>query len=159
MVLTLHREENVEAPERLKNIFTGLMESGRRIVFPAHPRTLKRINESGLTKAITESRIEIIKPMGYLEFTKLLASAQKILTDSGGVRREAYILKKPCIVLIEISWFPEISKAGWKVLTGPDSNRIAKLINDFEPQGEHIEIFGNGKAYCNIIDDLERRFG
>ena len=158
MVLTLHREENVEAPERLNNIFKGLIDSDQRIIFPAHPRTIKRLNQNGLMSSIAKSRIEIVKPMAYLEFTKLLAGAQKVLTDSGGVRREAYLLQKPCIVLIELSWFPEISAAGWKVLTGPDPVRISRLINEFEPDGEHVEIFGDGKAYLRIIDDLEERF-
>jgi UDP-N-acetylglucosamine 2-epimerase (non-hydrolysing) len=110
-------------------------------------------------KRLAKSKIELVKPMGYVEFVKLMAEADKVLTDSGGVRREAYLMKKPCIVLIELSWFPEISEAGWKVLTAPDSEKIAQLINQFEPKGQHQSIFGDGKAYMKIMDDLERRFG
>lgn len=159
MVLTLHRRENVVFPERLKAIMEGLIKSDQRIVFPAHPRTLKQIEANGLMSHIGKSKIEIVRSMDYLDFVKLLAHANKVLTDSGGVRREAYLMKKPCIVLIEISWFPEISKAGWKVLTGPDPDRIIRLIKDFEPTGKHRNIFGDGKAYLKIIDDLETRFG
>lgn len=159
MVLTLHREENVTQPKRLASIIDGLIKSGKRIIFPAHPRTLKQIEKNGLKSHLAGSKIEVIKPMGYLEFVKLTAGADKILTDSGGVRREAYLMKKPCIVLIELSWFPEISEAGWKVLTGPNPERIASLINEFEPTGEHRDIFGDGKAYIKIVDDLEKRFG
>ena len=158
MVLTLHRQENVMNPDRLEAIIKGLALSGKRIVFPAHPRTVNQLKANGLMSSITQSKIEIVKPMGYLDFIKLLAGSDKVMTDSGGVRREAYLMKKPCIVLIEISWFPEISEAGWKVLTGPDSTKIAKLINEFEPSGEHVEIFGDGKSYMNILDDLEARF-
>ena len=158
MVLTLHREENVVHPERLRSIIKGLIKSDRRIVFPAHPRTLKQIQSNGLMKSLAKSKIEVVNAMGYLEFVKLLAEADKVLTDSGGVRREAYLMKKPCIVLIELSWFPEISQAGWKMLTGPDPNRIAKLINEFEPTGDHCNIFGDGKGYLKILDDLEIRF-
>ena len=158
LVMTLHRQENVQDPERLGRIIDGLIKSGKRIVFPAHPRTRKQIESSGLLKRIAASRIEMIDPMGYLDFIKLLAGADKVVTDSGGVRREAYLLKKPCIVPIELSWFPEISQAGWKVLTGPDPDRIARLVDNFEPTGNHIDIFGDGKAYINIIDDLEKRF-
>jgi UDP-N-acetylglucosamine 2-epimerase len=89
---------------------------------------------------------------------KLTARANKVLTDSGGVRREAYLMHKPCIVLIELSWFPEIEERGWKVRTGPDSQRIAGLIRDFEPTGEHADIFGDGRAHVKILDDLEQRF-
>ncbi len=159
LVLTLHRQENVLNFGRLESIVDGLIQSGKRIIFPIHPRTLKQLESFGLTKKLAKSKIEIVKPLGYVEFIRLAAGSHKIITDSGGVRREAYILKKPCIVLIELSWFPEISKAGWKVLTHPNPNRIAYLINNFEATGRHPEIFGNGRAYLKIIDDLEKRFG
>jgi len=158
MVLTLHREENVENGNKLNAIFEGLIKSGKRIVFPAHPRTLKKLETNGLMKRIAHSKIEILKPLGYLDFIRVVAGADKVLTDSGGVRREAYLMRKPCVVLIELSWFPEISEAGWKVLTGPDPEKIARLINDFEPTGKYREIFGDGKAHIKIIDDLEKRF-
>jgi len=159
MVLTLHREENVLQSERLESIIDGLIKSEKRIIFPAHPRTLNQIQKNGLMERLAPSKIEIVKPMGYLEFIRLMAGADKVLTDSGGVRREAYLMKKPCIVLIELSWFPEISEAGWKVLTGPNPEKIAFLIKDFEPTGEYRNIFGDGKAYLKIIDDLVKRFG
>ncbi len=159
LVLTLHRQENVLYPERLASIIDGLIKSDRRIIFPAHPRTLDQIQKNGLMLRLAKSKIELMKPMGYLEFVKLLAAADKVLTDSGGVRREAYLMRKPCVVLIELSWFPEISEAGWKVLTGPDSDRIARLVNEFESTGEFQDIFGDGQAYVKIIDDLEERFG
>ena len=159
MVLTLHRQENVMQPERLKLIIDGLIRSEQRILFPTHPRTLKQIKRNGLMKGLAKSNIEVMPPKGYVDFIELLAGANKVLTDSGGVRREAYLLKKPCIVLIELSWFPEISAAGWKILTGPEPDRIARLIKDFEPTGEHVSLFGDGKAYEKIISDLEIRFG
>ncbi len=159
LVLTLHRQENVLNFKRLETILEGLIKSKKRIIFPAHPRTLKQIEYFGLMRKLARSKIEVLKPLGYVEFIRLAAGAEKILTDSGGVRREAYLLKKPCIVLIELSWFPEISQAGWKVLTTPNANRIAHLINNFEPESKHPEIFGNCKAYLKIIDDLEKRFG
>ena len=159
LVLTLHREENLMDPARLRAIIEGIARSGRRVVFPAHPRTLRNLQESGAIDIIAGSRIELCKPMGYVDFMRLTAGADKILTDSGGVRREAYLLHKPCIVLIEISWFPEISRNGWKVLTGPDPDRIARLITEFEPTGPHVELFGDGAAHQRIADELVRRYG
>src|SRR5260370_42696751 len=100
----------------------------------------------GVLDLLGNSKIEVCKPMGYVDFLRLTAGADKIVTDSGGVRREAYLLHKPCIVLIEISWFPEISQAGWKVLTGPHPDRIAALVRNFEPTGPYKELFGDGKA-------------
>lgn len=159
MVLTLHRQENVVAYERLEAIVDGLIRSQKRILFPAHPRTRKQLEKFGLIKKLAQSKVELMNPLGYVEFVKLVAGADKVLTDSGGVRREAYLLKKPCVVLIELSWFPEISQAGWKVLTGPDPERIAYLINTFEPTGPHRELFGDGRAHVKILEDLEQRFG
>ncbi len=158
LVLTLHREENVSDHDRLRGIFEGLMLSGRRIIFPAHPRTRRELGACGLTRRIARSAIEITAPLSYPDFIRLQAGADKILTDSGGVRREAYLLRKPCIVLIDLSWFPEIERAGWKVRTGPDPERIAALIRDFEPNGEYREIFGDGSAHVKIVAELRRRY-
>jgi UDP-GlcNAc3NAcA epimerase len=159
MVLTLHRQENIMARARLEAIVDGLIRSQKRILFPAHPRTRKQLEQFDLIKKLAQSKVEVMNPLGYVDFIKLAAGADKVLTDSGGVRREAYLLKKPCVVLIELSWFPEISQAGWKILTGPDSERIAFLINTFEPTGPHRELFGDGRAHVRILDDLEQRFG
>ncbi len=158
LVLTLHRQENLTDGARLRAIFEGIIKAGRRVVFPAHPRTLEAIKHVGLTNLIHDSQIELIKPMGYVEFVRLAAGADKILTDSGGVRREAYLLRKPCIVLLELSWFPEIAKTGWKVLVGPEPNRIAELIRNFEPNGPYQELFGDGKAHYKIVDVLMQKY-
>jgi UDP-GlcNAc3NAcA epimerase len=157
-VLTLHRQENLLDGARLRAIMEGLARVNRRIVFPAHPRTLDALKNFGVMEILERSQIEVCKPQGYVDFVRLAAGADKILTDSGGVRREAYLLRKPCIVLIELSWFPEISQAGWKVLTGPDSDRIADLVNSFEPTGPYQELFGDGAAHRRIVDGLVERY-
>lgn len=158
LVLTLHRQENLTDRARLGAIVAGLIKSQRRIVFSAHPRTLQSMRDFGILPMLRDSKIELCPPMGYVDFLRLMAAADKVLTDSGGVRREAYLLKKPCIVLIELSWFPEISQAGWKVLTGPDPDRIADLIHNFEPTGPYKELFGDGTAHVKIVDGLARRY-
>jgi len=157
-VLTLHRQENVTNPARLRAIIEGLVAAEQRIIFPAHPRTLQCLENFGLLEVLRNSQVELREPMGYVEFLRLTAGADKILTDSGGVRREAYLLRKPCIVLIEISWFPEISQAGWKVLTAPEPERIAHLIRTFEPSGPHRELFGDGAAHQKIAECLVKRY-
>jgi UDP-N-acetylglucosamine 2-epimerase len=157
-VLTLHRQENLRDERRLRAIVEGLVRADQRIIFPAHPRTLACLEKFGLISLFSGSKVELSKPMGYVDFLRLTAGADKILTDSGGVRREAYLLRKPCIVLIELSWFPEISRAGWKVLTGPDADRIADLIRNFEPIGPHQNLFGDGTAHQKIVDGLMSRY-
>ena len=157
-VLTLHRQENLTDEARLGAIVEGLIRAGQRVVFPVHPRTLKCLENFGLVDLLRDSQVELRKPLGYVDFVRLAAGADKILTDSGGVRREAYLLYKPCIVLIELSWFPEIAQTGWKVLTGPDPERIAELIRNFEPTGTHPNLFGDGTAHRKIVDGLVRRY-
>jgi UDP-N-acetylglucosamine 2-epimerase len=157
-VLTLHRQENVTDGARLRAIFEGLVQSERRIIFPAHPRALRCLQDFGVIEIVRNSLIELCQPMGYVDFIRLAAGANKVLTDSGGVRREAYLLHKPCIVLIELSWFPEISQAGWKVLTKPEPDRIAHLVRTFEPTGPYQELFGDGNAHQRIVDGLVRRY-
>jgi UDP-GlcNAc3NAcA epimerase len=157
-VMTLHRQENVMNDARLRAILEGVVKSGQQVIFPAHPRTLQRMKNAGVVELLRSSRVEICPPMGYVDFVRLAAGANKILTDSGGVRREAFLLRKPCIVLIELSWFPEISQAGWKVLTGPEPRRIAELIRTFEPIGWHKHLFGSGNARRRIVDVLIKRY-
>jgi len=157
-VLTLHRQENLANERRLHAIIEGLIRANQHIIFPAHPRTLKCLEQFGLIDMVRESQIELRTPMGYVDFLRLTAGADKVLTDSGGVRREAYLLRKPCIVLIELSWFPDIARTGWKVLTGPDPDRIAHLVQSFEPATPNQELFGDGTAHRNIVEGLVRRY-
>jgi len=100
-----------------------------------------------------------MKLLGCIKLVLLTTGSHKILTDYSGIKREAYLLKKPYILLIELSWFTEISKVEWKILTQSNPNLIAFLINNFEPNGEHPEIFCNGRVDLKIIEDLEERFG
>jgi UDP-GlcNAc3NAcA epimerase len=159
-VATIHREENVESEERLTNIISGLSKSNERIIFPVHPRTRQKLEKYGLIdKIVKNSRIEIREPQGYTEFVKILTGANKVITDSGGLRREGYILKKPVIVLIGITWFPEVLESGWKIIADADPDRIIDAVRNFEPPKNHPEIFGDGYAYKKIVDNIADRFG
>lgn len=159
MVATIHREENVESKDRLTRIILAFGRSGARIVFPAHPRTRKKLADYGLVGLIAAHRnVELCSPMGYTDFLKLLAGANKVITDSGGVRREAYVLHKPVIVLLDLVWFPEILQAGWKVIADDNEERIVDAILNFEPPCEHPAIFGDGQASHRIVDVLIERF-
>lgn len=159
-VVTIHREENVESEERLTRIISGLIRSNEKIIFPVHPRTRQKLEKYGLIDGVIKnSKIEIREPQSYREFVKILAGANKVITDSGGVRREGYILKKPVIVLIDITWFPEILEAGWKVVVDADSDRIIDAVRNFEPPEIHPEIFGDGYAYKRIVNSIVDRFG
>ncbi|NLN75544.1 MAG: UDP-N-acetylglucosamine 2-epimerase (non-hydrolyzing) [Armatimonadetes bacterium] len=156
---TLHRAENVDNKHNLSAILRGLAQSGQKVVFPVHPRTRKKLDEFGLTEEFENSgNIQFSEPRSYLDFVTLLAGANKVVTDSGGVRRESYILAKPTIVAIELVWFPCLVKSGWKVVAGPASDKIADAIVNFEPPDEHPELLGDGRAYVRIVDEIEKQY-
>lgn len=159
-VCTIHRAENVEDPDNLGQIVRGLIECGEKVRFPIHPRTRKRLESFGLLEKLESApNVETSEPRGYLDFVRMLAGADKVITDSGGVRREAYILGKPAIIAINITWFPCILRAGWKTIAGPSAENIVRALKEFEPPAERQEFFGDGKACEKIIDAIVSRFG
>ena len=91
-------------------------------------------------------KTKVIKPVGYLDMLILEENAKKILTDSGGMQKEAYIFKVPCVTLRENTEWAETIEEGWNVLVGADKERIIKMVNDFEPKGEQRDVFGSGDA-------------
>lgn len=155
-VCTIHRQENVESKNRLENILKALVLCGSDIVFRVHPRTLKKIQEYDLLKLLKNSNVKLLEPAGYTEFVELISQANKVITDSGGVRREAYILGKPIILLLDLIWFPEIHDAGWACVVDDDQEKIITSIQEFEPpRKEKPIIFGDGYAHKKIVDDIE----
>lgn len=157
---TLHRAESVDNKKNLTAILRGLADCGERVVFPVHPRTRKKLLEFDLVQKTAKiETIELTEPRGYLEFVYLLAGANKVVTDSGGVRREAYILQKPTVIAIDLTWFPCIKRVGWKTTAGPDSMKIAQAVREFEPPKDHPDFFGDGKAYVKIVDAVVEQFG
>ena len=153
LVLTLHREENVDSAEKLKDIFYALSLVNKRIVFPIHPRTKKRIEEFGIQ---ISRNIKMVRPLGYVEFLTLIYYSDKILTDSGGVQKQAYFSRKPCITLRnETEWIDTV-KAGVNVLVDSNINKIVDSTNSFTPQYDlyNTNIFGDGRAAKKILNNL-----
>jgi len=158
LLVTVHRAGNTDDPERLKNLVDALCQIERTIVFSIHPRTEEALRKYQLYDKISENKeIKIIKPLGYLDFLKLMNHAEKVVTDSGGMQKEAYILKVPCITLLETSAWPETVEDGWNVAVGVDIEKIVNMVRNFEPTGEQKEDFGKGEACKNvkrIIDSM-----
>ncbi len=159
-LLTLHRAENVDNEERLKNIIDGIIKVidifDKTIIFPIHPRTKKRLEEFNLLEKLkSNKKIKIIEPVGYLEFLMLEKNAELILTDSGGVQEEACILKIPCITLRDNTERPETVEVGANILVGDDKE---KLINAVEimlnKERDWENPFGDGKSGERIIKIL-----
>ncbi|MEW6755480.1 MAG: UDP-N-acetylglucosamine 2-epimerase (non-hydrolyzing) [Candidatus Latescibacterota bacterium] len=158
-VMTVHRSENTDDRQRLTNIIQAVVASGQRTLFSIHPRTRRALVRYGLMDVVSKARcVEEVAPAGYLDFVKLLAGAHKVVTDSGGVRREAYILRKPVINISELVWVPEMVEAGWSVTVRDDPAAIQRAIRDFTPPDTHPGIFGNGHAAERIVDVLVRRY-
>ena len=154
---TVHRAENTDDFSRLKSIVDAFCEI-RHIVFPCHPRTEKCLKEYGLWNKL-KNMIKVIKPVGYLDMLMLEKNARKILTDSGGVQKEAYIFKVPCITLRETTEWVETVEDGWNVLVSADKERIVKMVKKFEPNKNQREVFGDGNASKDIKRILGRYNG
>jgi UDP-GlcNAc3NAcA epimerase len=153
-LVTLHRAENTDDPSRLKSILRALAEIAKDfpVVLPLHPRTKKMMRMQHL---IREAKgIQLIDPVSYLDMLKLEKHAKVILTDSGGVQKEAYWLRVPCITLRDETEWMETIRGGWNVLAGTRTKRIVEEVRHgvgrkLPPRGKGI--FGNGKASEKIV--------
>ncbi|GJQ31193.1 MAG: UDP-N-acetyl glucosamine 2-epimerase [Ignavibacteriaceae bacterium] len=141
---TLHRPYNVDDPIKLQKILSLLGELEHTIIFPVHPRTRKMMAENSMK---VPNNFILMNPLGYFEFVYLQSTALKIITDSGGVQKEAYMLQKPCITLrTETEWI-ETVEAGWNLLLNPDTSiDLAHRIDSFVPQKPNQPLFGEGVA-------------
>lgn len=156
LVATVHRPSNTDSPENMAAILGALGEADRSVVFPVHPRTRKFLREYGLLAEMPEN-IRVIEPLGYLDMLRLMAQAEKILTDSGGVQKEAYMLGVPCITLRENTEWVETVEAGWNVLVGAERERIVDAVRHFSPGSRQKSIFGDGDASRLIRETLARQ--
>lgn len=151
---TLHRAENTDDSHRLSEIVAGLNEvhrSGIDVVLPLHPRTRQAISRSGVPLDV-----HVIEPVGYLEMLWLLQHCGLVLTDSGGVQKEAFFFGKPCITMRDQTEWVELLDAGANTLVGPDRAQIAhRAIRDFGRKIDDIhDLYGGGKASIRIAKAL-----
>lgn len=141
---TVHRAENTDDFNKLKSIVDAFCAI-ENLVFPCHPRTEKYLKDYGLWDRLVEN-VRLIKSVGYLDMLVLEKNAMKILTDSGGVQKEAYIFKVPCITLRDTTEWVETVEDGWNVLVGANKEKIVKMSNKFEPKEKQRNVFGEGNA-------------
>jgi UDP-GlcNAc3NAcA epimerase len=147
-LLTIHRAENTDQPDRLRSILAGVASSGIPTIFPVHPRT------RGVLDAGVPENIRVIDPVGYLEMLQLEANADVIVTDSGGVQKEAYFAGRPCVTARDSTEWTETVEAGWNVLVGSDSAAIAAAMRTFRPATERPPVFGDGHAAERVVEVL-----
>ena len=156
-LVTAHRQENVDVKDRLKCILEGLglvyHEFNLPVIYPIHPRTEKRIKEFGLE---VPRGVELIEPVGFLEFLQLEASAKLILTDSGGVQEEACILKVPCVTLRGNTERQETLAVGSNMLAGIEPEKILDCSIEMIGKRKWENPFGDGKAGNRIVEIITR---
>lgn len=155
LVATVHRASNTDSLTNLSAIVNAFYEVDIPIVFPVHPRTEKYLKQHGLWEKLCE-KVKVIPPLGYLEMLKLMAHSRKILTDSGGVQKEAYMLGVPCITMRENTEWVETVEDRGNVLVGADYRKIVDSIKNFEGSTSKKNVFGIGNSsekICNILNN------
>ena len=155
ILATLHREENTDNPKRLETILSTLNEFAvsKRVIIPLHPRTKKKIKELNL---ITNS-IEFVDPVSYLNMIWLINHSEFVITDSGGLQKEAYFFKKACITLREETEWLELIEHNVNILVGSNSEKIKEALKMkwLNPKSFDMKLYGEGKTSSLIIKSLQ----
>jgi len=178
LLATVHRAENTDDPKRLSDIMAALSELAERepVILPLHPRTKKILERTSnrqtsniehrtlniehsssvepRTLNIEHPCLRLIDPLGYFDIIALEKSARMLLTDSGGMQKEAYWLKVPCVTLRDETEWVETVASGWNILTGADRNRIVTAVQNFTPPKDHPPLYGGGQAAEKILSIL-----
>jgi len=154
LLATVHRPSNSDYPENLRNILRILAAAGETVIFPAHPRTRAKISELELGD-LARTGLKLLPPLGYLDMLRLTQAARMVLTDSGGLQKEAYFFQVPCLTLRGETEWVETVRAGWNRLVGADGDAILGAIRTFKPpEGVPPQLFGDGGAAERIVGHL-----
>jgi len=157
LLVTVHRASNTDNKQNLESIVKALLSVDDCIVFPVHPRTVKYLKRYGLYDTLTNApKMKVIDPIGYLDSIMLTKNAKRILTDSGGLQKEAYFARVPCITLDETTAWVETVDDGWNTLVSSNRGRLIEAIKNFVPKGRQRDVFGNGTACRRIVDIISR---
>ena len=146
-LVTMHRAENVDDAGRFDAILEALNVLESPVIFPVHPRTRKALAERGRP---LRSHVRLIEPVGYLEVLELVGHARAVLTDSGGLQKEAYMLGVPCVTLRDETEWVETVEAGWNILAGADTRAILGAVARVSSPPERPALFGDGHASDRI---------
>jgi len=156
LLLTAHRAGNVDDPERLGALVELISALPEPVLIPLHPRTRARLVDSGLLERLQHSDgVRLIEPLGYAEFSALVCQARAVLTDSGGVQKEAYLAGVPCVTLRANTEWVETVQSGWNTLVDLDTGAALSALERQIP-AEHPELYGDGHAAERCVAAIER---
>jgi UDP-GlcNAc3NAcA epimerase len=154
LLATVHRAENTDDCNRLKNILAAFAQIDEVIVFPIHPRTSKALDSINNPQSGIKNLI-LLEPLGYLDMVCLEQAARMILTDSGGIQKEAYWLSVPCVTLRDETEWVETVGTRWNVLAGANPVKIVQAVQSFNPPAVHPQLYGDGQTAQRLIAALE----
>ncbi len=159
LLLTAHRAGNVDDPERLRTLLALIGKLPGPVLLPLHPRTRARLQEAGLLAQASEiPGLVLSEPLGYAEFSALLYQARAVLTDSGGVQKEAYLAGVPCLTLRANTEWVETVQAGWNALVDLDAAAALEALARWSEPGssrpERPPLYGDGHAAGHIVDAI-----
>lgn len=158
VLATVHRESNTDIKSNLSAIINAFRGIKDIVVFPTHPRTRKMLSRFGLWQRVRETKnIKVIPPAGYLDMICLEKNAFKIITDSGGVQKEAYFFKVSCITLRDRTEWLETLWGGWNILSGASTNKIVKAYHRKKALKSHPDYYGDGRTSERILKVLNSR--
>jgi UDP-GlcNAc3NAcA epimerase len=149
LLATVHRSENTDDLERLSSIVAAFNSLEEPIVFPVHPRTRKALSSAGVA---LRSHVHLIEPLGYLDMIRVTDQARLVLTDSGGLQKEAYWLGVPCVTLRDETEWVETVDAGWNTLTGSNSQKICHAVRSFAGAKGRPPLYGDGHAALKCVN-------
>lgn len=153
LLVTLHRPYNVDPPARLRLLMDALGQTAEPVVLPQHPRLAIRLKEHGIT---APTNVRLIEPVGYLDMTLLERRARMILTDSGGVQKEAYFHGVPCVTLRPETEWMETVEAGWNRLVDANVDAIVRAVRERFWPDARPPLFGDGRAAEHLVEVLAR---
>jgi UDP-GlcNAc3NAcA epimerase len=160
---TVHRAENTDDPARLQVIVTALSATARElpVVWPLHPRTRGVLERDGMLDKLAASGVRLIEPVGYLEMVQLEKYAALVVTDSGGVQKEAYFFQVPCVTMRDETEWVELVEAGWNRLASPDDPDavVAAIRKALGKRGREVSPYGDGDAADKIVERLAADLG
>jgi UDP-GlcNAc3NAcA epimerase len=154
LLVTAHRAGNVDDPERLRMLVELLKAIPRPVVFPVHPRTRARLETAGLLSELAVlDEVHLAEPLGYVEFSVLVRQARAVVTDSGGVQKEAYLADVPCVTLRSSTEWIETVEAGWNTLVDLDVAAALAALEQ-QPPAEHPSLYGDGHAAERCVEAI-----